>query len=121
MIVPGTEFNTAGWLTEGFTVYYEYLTTVRLYEEHTISKNQTEVDLLRAFNEIASADISDFFHTYVYGTKELPFLEYLKIAGLEITEIKTDRPYSGILVSPPTEKQKGVIDNVLQDSPASKA
>lgn len=197
---PGTEFNTAGWFTEGFTVYYEYLTTVRLgmiskedffqgiakmyqnyfdnsqrakcsmseatlkfsededffhlfykggalaalmtdikirdltqnkhslddvmrllYEQHTTSKDQTEEDLLKAFNEVAGADISDFFHTYVYGTKELPFLEYLKIGGLEITEIKTDKPYLGASFPPPTEKQKVLVDKVLKDSPASKA
>lgn len=197
---PGTEFNTAGWFTEGFTVYYEYLTTVRLgiiskedfyhgiarmyqnyldnsqrancsmseaalrfsedgdffhlfykggslaalmtdikireltqnehssddvmrllYAQHTMSKDQNEEDLLRVFSEVAGADLSYFFDTYVYGTKELPFSEYLKIAGLEITEIKTDKPYSGISVSPPTEKQKAVVDKVLTDSPASKA
>lgn len=92
-----------------------------LYAQHTMSKNQTEDDLLKAFDEVAGADLSYFFAIYVYGTKGLPFVEYLKIARLEITEIKTDKPYSGISVSPPTEKQKAVVDKVLTDSPASKA
>lgn len=197
---PATEFNTAGWFTEGFTVYYEYLTSVRsggiskedfyqgiarmyqnyldnsqrascsmseaalrfsegedffhlfykggalaafitdikireltqnerslddvmrlLYEQHTTSEYQTEEDLLKAFNEVASADLSDFFHTYVYGTEELPFLDYLKIAGLEITEVETDKPYLGASFPPPAENQKAVVNKVLKNSPASKA
>ena len=196
----GTEFNTASWFTEGFTVYYEYLTSVRsgviskedfyqgiskmyqnyldnfqranfsmseaalrfsegedffhlfykggalaafmtdikireltqnerslddvmrlLYEQHTTSEYQTEEDLLKAFNEVASADLSDFFHTYVYGTEELPFLDYLKIAGLEITEVETDKPYLGASFPPPAENQKAVVNKVLKNSPASKA
>lgn len=197
---PGSEFNTAGWFTEGFTVYYEYLASVRsgviskedfyqgiarmyqnyldnsqrancsmseaalrfsegedffhlfykggglvalmtdikireltqnqhslddvmrlLYKQHTTSKSQTEEDLLKAFNEIAGADMSDFFHSYVYGTKELPFLDYLKIAGLEITEVETDNPYFGASFPPPAENQKAVVNKVLKNSPASKA
>lgn len=197
---PATEFNTAGWFIEGFTVYYEYLTSVRsdgiskedfyqgiarmyqnyldnsqrascsmseaalrfsesedffhlfykggalaafmtdikireltqnerslddvmrlLYEQHTTSEDQTEEDLLKAFNEVASADLSDFFHTYVYGTEELPFLDYLKIAGLEITEVETDKPYFGASFPPPAENQKAVVNKVLKNSPASKA
>ena len=197
---PGTEFNTAGWFTEGFTVYYEYLISVRsgviskedfyqgiarmyqnyldnsqrancsmseaalrfsegedffhlfykggalaalmtdikireltqnkrslddvmrlLYEQHTTSKNQTEEDLLKAFNEVAGADLSNFFRTYVYGTKELPFLDYLEIAGLEITEVETDKPYLGVSFPPPAENQKAVVNKVLKNSPANKA
>ena len=94
---------------------------MRLLEQHTTLRNQTEEDLLKAFNEVAGADLTNFFNTYLYGTSELPCLDYLEIAGLEITEVETDKPYLGTSFPPPAENQKVVVNKVLKNSPANKA
>lgn len=80
----------------------------------------SEQQLRDVIAEVATEDLSDFFHRYVETTEELPFDHYLDSFGLYLKAVdKTDIPYMGIKVQ--SENNREVISFVAAESPAAVA
>jgi predicted metalloprotease with PDZ domain len=81
----------------------------------------TSEELQSAIEQVAGKDLSDFFTSYVDGTEELPFDEYLAPFGLCLqADIEADQPpYIGLKAKFQNGKQK--IDFVEIGSPAQLA
>jgi predicted metalloprotease with PDZ domain len=75
----------------------EYAKAGRYYDGST--------GVLRAVNEVSKKDFSDFFRRYVSGTDEIPYDQFLGIAGLEL---KLETAPDGVLT--------GAIDELPQSS-----
>jgi predicted metalloprotease with PDZ domain len=72
--------------------------------------------------EIAGGSFKELFDDYVYGVREVPFEDYLKIAGYELlpdsdkTKAKQKGAYLGVRV---TDRDSAVrVTHVLRDTPA---
>jgi predicted metalloprotease with PDZ domain len=83
----------------------------------------TDAELKAAFESVAGADLTEFFTKYVYGTEDIDFERYLKLAGIELKGVyrETAPPLN------PTNKKPGtlgirlrgnVVGSVLADTPA---
>ena len=79
----------------------------------------TAVQLQAVIENIADADLHDFFDKYVHGTEELPFEEYLEPFGLQLKIDFADIPFVGWQVA--TENGKEIVKFVESNSPAQLA
>ncbi|AIE73272.1 MULTISPECIES: M61 family metallopeptidase [unclassified Synechocystis] len=85
-------------------------------EEIGFSPEQLE----QIISDVAETDLTDFFHTYLHTTAELPLNEYLQPFGLKINPVKEDlSPYLGIKVKSEAGQEK--ITFVAAYSPAALA
>jgi predicted metalloprotease with PDZ domain len=67
--------------------------------------------IIRQFRSDGAADLSEFFQRYVAGTDELPYAEWLSIAGLGL---KTSRDRLEVLELPrPSERQQRILSGLL--------
>ncbi|HXX43135.1 MAG TPA: hypothetical protein VEJ38_00295 [Candidatus Acidoferrales bacterium] len=64
--------------------------------------------------EVTGKSFADFFNRYVSGTDEIPYADFLSIAGLEL-QIGTGRAAIGE-VAHPTERQRRILEGVLHGS-----
>jgi predicted metalloprotease with PDZ domain len=79
----------------------------------------TPTDLKTVIETVADTDLTEFFHDYIDGTKEIPYNEYLQPFGLELkTNIEQEIPYLGLNCQ--SENNKEIIKNVYFNSPAQK-
>jgi len=62
--------------------------------------------------EVSGESFVDFFRRYVAGTEELPFNNYLSVAGLEVRTLAGRTSVSE--VSHPTERQRRILDGMLR-------
>ncbi len=79
----------------------------------------TSAQLQAVIENIADADLHDFFDKYVDGTEELPFEEYLEPFGLQLKIDFADIPFVGWQVT--TENGKEIVKFVESNSPAQLA
>jgi predicted metalloprotease with PDZ domain len=74
-------------------------------------------EVIRQFRPDGSADLSDFFRRYVSGTDELPYAEWLSVAGLKL-KVSGDRRL--VEEAPqPTERQRRILTTLLQGGMAN--
>lgn len=64
--------------------------------------------------EVAGKSFEDFFLRYVSGTNEIPYNDFLSIAGLELHTKDGEEPYSVVEVPNPTERQRRIRDGFLR-------
>jgi predicted metalloprotease with PDZ domain len=64
--------------------------------------------------EVSGKSFADFFNRYVSGTDEIPYNDFLHIAGLEL-QTGPGRP-SITEVAHPTDRQRRILDGVLRGS-----
>ncbi|HXX71906.1 MAG TPA: hypothetical protein VEI55_06395 [Candidatus Acidoferrum sp.] len=62
--------------------------------------------------EISGESFADFFRRYVAGTEEIPYNNYLSVAGLEVRTLAGRT--SVYEVSHPTERQRRILDGMLR-------
>lgn len=62
--------------------------------------------------QVSGKSFADFFNRYISGTDEIPYNDFLSIAGLEL-QIGTGRP-SISEVSHPTDRQRRILDGLLR-------
>jgi predicted metalloprotease with PDZ domain len=67
-----------------------------------------------AVEEVAGKNFADFFNRYVSGTDEIPYSDFLSVAGLEL-KIGTGRA-SISEVAHPTDRQRRILEGVLRGS-----
>ncbi|MGL5508756.1 MAG: PDZ domain-containing protein, partial [Microcoleaceae cyanobacterium] len=79
----------------------------------------TSAQLQAVIENIADADLHDFFDKYIDGTEELPFEEYLEPFGLQLKIDFADIPFVGWQVA--TENGKEIVKFVESNSPAQLA
>ncbi len=81
----------------------------------------TPEQLKEVIESVAEVDLTEFFHTYLEETTEIPFNEYLNRFGLKLQSVteKQPIPYLGLRVQ--SEQGKEVVKFVAMDSPAQKA
>jgi len=79
----------------------------------------TAAQLQAVIENIADADLHDFFDKYIYGVEELPFEEYLEPFGLQLKIDFADIPFVGWQVA--TENGKEIVKFVESNSPAQLA
>ncbi|PSB12770.1 peptidase M61 [filamentous cyanobacterium CCP2] len=80
----------------------------------------TPEQLQRVIESVAEEDLSDFFHSYLDTTEDLPFDRYLEPFGLKL-QPETDNlpPFLGMTVR--SDNGREVIKFVESDSPAQQA
>ena len=72
-------------------------------------------DSIRAVvEEVSGKSFADFFDRYVAGTDEIPYADFLSVAGLEL-QIGTGRA-SISEVAHPTDRQRRILNGVLRGS-----
>lgn len=72
--------------------------------------------VLRAVNEVSGKDFSDFFRRYVSGTDEIPYDQFLSIAGLQLKleAAQNGDPNATITEIPhASERQRHIRDGML--------
>ena len=70
----------------------------------------------RVIEEVAGKSFQDFFAKYVSGTAEIPYKEFLSIAGLTLTPVTAgkDAPtYAVSQIPHPSERQQRILDGLL--------
>jgi predicted metalloprotease with PDZ domain len=77
----------------------------KFYDENT--------DIRAAVEQVAGKSFDDFFRRYVSGVDEVPYNEFLAVAGLEL---KTDPAYSISETSHSTDRQRRIRDGLLHGS-----
>jgi len=77
-------------------------------------------DLPWVFSGVAEHDFTEFFERYVTSTEELPYREYLSLAGLELVEKTETVTDFGFFASKPHEEAL-VVSRVDKGSPADAA
>lgn len=77
----------------------------KFYDENT--------DIRAAVEQVAGKSFEDFFRRYVSGVDEIPYNEFLGVAGLEL---KTDAAYSISEVSHSTDRQHRIREGLLHGS-----
>ena len=73
-------------------------------------------EVIRQFRPDATAYLADFFRRYVSGTDELPYAEWLAVAGLTLKVSGERREV--VEVPQPTERQRRILASLLSGSPA---
>src|SRR5215208_3605484 len=81
---------------------------------------QTE-DLERVASRRASFDLSDFFKRHIRDVEVLPYEEAFAYAGLRLVKTQAKEPFSGGMWMQFEDPRHGVIENVLNNSPAEDA
>ncbi|ELS02220.1 putative protease with the C-terminal PDZ domain [Xenococcus sp. PCC 7305] len=81
----------------------------------------TPQQLQKTIEEIAEQDLSEFFHSYLETTVELPFDDYLKPFGLRVKPIQDKEPVPHLGLKVNTENNREVIKFVEANSPAELA
>ncbi|MEB3216544.1 MAG: M61 family metallopeptidase [Nostocales cyanobacterium 94392] len=76
----------------------------------------TAAELKQVIESVAEIDLTDFFQSYIHGTADLPFLEYLEPFGLKLVSYTPDEPFLGIKVT--SDNARESIKFVEVDSPA---
>jgi predicted metalloprotease with PDZ domain len=77
----------------------------------------SEAQLKSIIEEMADADLTEFYDRFIHGVEELPFDSYLANFGLELEAVcNDDLPYLGMTVK--SEYGKAVIKSVIAHSPA---
>jgi predicted metalloprotease with PDZ domain len=69
-----------------------------------------------AVEEVAGKSFQDFFRRYVSGTDEIPYNDFLGIAGLQVksaTPAQAGASYAITEIDRPTERQRRIRDGVL--------
>ncbi len=79
----------------------------------------TPTQLEQTIEEIAGEDLQAFFQSYLYGTDELPFDEFLAPFGLQLQSIANPKPYIGLRCK--TEHGRERVTFVEAGSPAQRA
>lgn len=80
----------------------------------------TPEQLQAVIESVADLDLNGFFQHYIYGTKELPYQEYLSPFGLELkAEDSEDTPYLGLNLK--SEKGVTLVKSVAAGSSAHQA
>lgn len=73
-----------------------------------------------AVNEVAGADLSEFFTRHVAGTQDIPYAELLHVVGLELTRSSEDpEPFTGMTLR--DSGGRSTVSRVLDGSPAFEA
>jgi predicted metalloprotease with PDZ domain len=68
-----------------------------------------------AVDEVAGKDFGDFFHRYVSGAGEIPYNQFLGVAGLELkADSKNDDRYTVRETENPTNRQRHILDGWLR-------
>jgi predicted metalloprotease with PDZ domain len=63
---------------------------------------------------VTGKDFSDFFRRYISGTDEIPYNNFLAIAGLELKSVPNSNPHFAVReMAHPTERQRRVLEGVL--------
>lgn len=85
----------------------------------------TEAELKTAFEQVAGADLTDFFQRYVSGTEEIDFAQYLQLAGLQLNKaslpsayLKKDEKPGWLGFRTRASGDRVNISNVLEGTPA---
>jgi predicted metalloprotease with PDZ domain len=73
--------------------------------------------VIRQFRPDGAADLSEFFRRYVAGTDELPYAEWLSVAGLAL-KVSGDRREI-VEVPRPNERQRRILTDLLSGEPAA--
>lgn len=81
---------------------------------------QENEDILWTISSIAQYDFSDFFQSYIQGTKELPYDQYLKLAGLKL-EIKRARTLTLGFSAKRSFGGPLIVDHISKESEAERA
>jgi predicted metalloprotease with PDZ domain len=97
-----------------------------LFDQHALPKpGFTDAELKAAFEKIAGADLTDFFHRYVNGTDEPDFNRYLGMAGLQLNRLwqpapalRRDEKPGWLGIRTRVEAGRVIISNVPGDTPA---
>ncbi len=77
----------------------------KYYDENT--------DIRAAVEQVAGKSFEEFFRRYVSGVDEIPYNDFLRVAGLEL---KTDAAYSISEISHSTDRQHRIRNGFLQGS-----
>jgi predicted metalloprotease with PDZ domain len=64
--------------------------------------------------EVAGKSFQDFFRRYVSGTDEIPYNDFLSIAGLELRMKDGGPPYSVAEIPSPTDRQRRIREGLLR-------
>jgi predicted metalloprotease with PDZ domain len=78
-------------------------------------------DLRAAVEEISGKDYADFFRRYVSGTDELPYADFLSIAGLELKVQQQTSPDIGFWIGHAPGVKEASVASVDQGGPAEAA
>ncbi len=70
-------------------------------------------DIRAAVEEVAGKSFEEFFMRYVSGVDEIPYSDFLGIAGLQL---KTDNGYAISEISHPTDRQRRIREGFLHGS-----
>jgi predicted metalloprotease with PDZ domain len=87
----------------------EYAKAGRYYDD--------SADVLRVVNEVSGKDFSDFFRRYISGTDEIPYDQFLGIAGLKLhLDTAPDGTLTGTIdeVPQPSARQRRIRDAWLR-------
>jgi predicted metalloprotease with PDZ domain len=64
--------------------------------------------------EVSGKSFQEFFRRYISGTDEIPYNDFLSIAGLELRMKDGGPPYSVVEISSPTDRQRRIREGLLR-------
>ncbi|MGH7567634.1 MAG: PDZ domain-containing protein, partial [Gemmatimonadales bacterium] len=67
-----------------------------LFDHHAGERGFTADELVAAFRTATGLDLRDFFRQHVRGTAEIPWNDYLRIAGWEVAVREVSQPGAGL-------------------------
>jgi predicted metalloprotease with PDZ domain len=75
-----------------------------------------------AIETVAGGDYREFFNRYVYGLEELPYADYLAVAGLELAEVRSPlRPSVSLGAELGGDEKQTILTNVIPHEAAFQA
>jgi hypothetical protein len=71
------------------------------------------VDIRAAVEEVAGKSFDEFFRRYVSGVSEIPYNDFLDLAGLQL---KSDVVYTISEIPHPTDRKRRIREGLLHGS-----
>lgn len=92
-----------------------------LYHTYYVGKNRgfTDDEFKKTMEKYAGVDLTDFFDRYINGTEVIPYNDYLKPLGIEVSEVGSIKPVFGATVA--EEGGKVIVKTIRSGSSAEEA
>ena len=92
-----------------------------LYNTYYVGKNRgfTDDEFKITMEKFSGKDLTDFFDKYINGTEVIPYDDYLKPLGIEVSEVGSIKPVFGATVA--DEGGKVIVKTIRSGSSAEEA
>lgn len=78
----------------------------------------SEQEFRRVCERLAGRDLGEFFDRYVYGTDEIDYERFLRVAGLRVVPLASDDEQAYLGIEAEDQEGRIVVESVIEGTPA---